>query len=64
MKMTHSAKNKYGFVSGAITAPDEADMSFYVAWVRNNDIVGSWILNSAVKDLTSSVIHGNSAVEM
>lgn len=56
MLMALNAKNKVGFVTGAIAKPSTSDPNFAV-WTRCNDIVISWILNSISRELASSIIY-------
>lgn len=49
-----SEKNKTGFIDGTIVKPDPSN-SKYDAWIRCNDMVLSWLLNSLSKDLAGSV---------
>lgn len=60
MVMALSAKNKIGFIDGSIPAPDAAD-PLYRLWIRNNDIVGSWLLNSISKEVAASVTYSSNA---
>ncbi|XP_043694067.1 uncharacterized protein LOC122644740 [Telopea speciosissima] len=59
--MAFSAKNKMGFVDGTICKPATTDPT-YEAWVRVNNMVLSWLLNSIHCDLAASVLYADSAV--
>lgn len=63
MIMALSVKNKIGFIDGSITKPSTSS-SQYVVWLRCNNMVISWILNSISKDLAASVIYIASAREI
>ena len=62
--MALSAKNKIGFIDGSILKPSATLDPKYSQWVRCNDIVLSWILNSLSKDLTTSVIYAELAYDV
>ncbi|XP_022856063.1 uncharacterized protein LOC111377235, partial [Olea europaea var. sylvestris] len=53
-------KNKIGFIDGSIAKPDNSDDQVS-NWIRNNNIVISWILNSVSKEISASVIYSESA---
>ncbi|XP_073014619.1 uncharacterized protein [Primulina eburnea] len=57
-----SVKNKLGFVDGSIPRPD--DFMLLNSWKRNNGIVTSWILNSVSKDISTSIIFTESALDI
>ncbi|KAF5442021.1 hypothetical protein F2P56_036962, partial [Juglans regia] len=58
-----SIKNKSGFLDGTIPTPDLADPS-YVSWLRCNNILLAWILNSVSKDIASNVFFMTSAKQV
>ena len=49
MTIALSVKNKLGFIDGTISRPVDVDL--LGPWVRNNNIVISWILNSVSKEI-------------
>lgn len=57
-------KNKLGFVDGIITKLEGTNVDLINSWIRNNDIVISWILNSISKEILASVIYATSAYEI
>lgn len=59
-----SAKNKLGFVDGSIPKPQGTDMNLLPYWIRNNNIVISWILNSVCKEISASIIFFASAFDI
>ena len=63
MKISLSAKNKIGFVTGSIKRPSSTDNAFS-SWQRCNDMVISWLLNSIHPDIASSVIYAETAAEI
>lgn len=63
MLMALNAKNKVGFVTGAIAKPSTSDPNF-ACWTRCNDMVISWILNSISKELASNIIYIESAQDI
>ena len=57
MKISLSAKNKTGFITGTITEPSASKKpDEHALWQRCNDMVLSWILNSLEPDLADSVL--------
>ncbi|XP_073046189.1 uncharacterized protein [Primulina eburnea] len=64
MKIALSVKNKLGFIDGSVIKPSESEPNLLNAWSRNNNIVISWLLNSVSKDISSSVLFAESAMEI
>ena len=64
MLIAWSVKNKLGFVDGSIVKPKGIDLDFIHSWTRNNKIVIAWILNSVSKEISASVIFGDSTREI
>ena len=56
MLIALSVKNKIGFIDGSITKPEGNDMNLLNSWIRNNNVVISWILNSISKEISASII--------
>ncbi|XP_031270522.1 uncharacterized protein LOC116128896 [Pistacia vera] len=63
MVIALSMKNKLGFIDGSIPRPDGND-SLLNSWIRNINMVISWILNSISKEISASVIYSDFAYEM
>ncbi|KAL5563154.1 hypothetical protein UlMin_032901 [Ulmus minor] len=63
MLIALSVKNKLGFVDGSIPKPAGIDPNLS-SWIRNNNIVISWILNSVSKEISASIIFSVSAYEI
>ncbi|KAF8387792.1 hypothetical protein HHK36_026447 [Tetracentron sinense] len=63
MSMALSAKNKTGFIDGSMPKPN-ASSTKYSSWVRCNNMVSSWLLNSINPDLAHSVLYTDSAYEI
>ncbi|XP_073027729.1 uncharacterized protein [Primulina eburnea] len=59
-----SVKNKLGFIDGSIPKPPESDLALTNAWIRNNNIVISWLLNSVSKEISASVLFVESAEDI
>jgi len=57
MIMALTAKNKLAFVNGSLLQPAVESGVEYQAWIRCNNMVLSWILNSASKEIAASVIY-------
>ena len=64
MLIALSVKNKIGFVDGSIGKPNGSDPQLLNSWRRNNHIVISWLLNSVSKEISSSILFGESAAEI
>lgn len=64
MELAISVKNKLGFLNGSISKPSLSDQFLYNAWIRNNNIVISWIINSVSKEISSSILYAESAAEI
>lgn len=63
MMMVLIAKNKIGFIDGFISKPCTSSPQ-YVIWLRCNNMVISWILNSIPKELAASVMYIDTAYKM
>ncbi|KAL5537488.1 hypothetical protein UlMin_045929 [Ulmus minor] len=64
MLIALSVKNKLGFVDGSIAEPPSTDANLFNSWIRNNNMVISWILNSISKEISASVMFASSAGEI
>ncbi|KAL5810760.1 hypothetical protein ACOSQ3_027485 [Xanthoceras sorbifolium] len=64
MLIALSVKNKLGFIDGSISKPDGNQIDLLNSWIRNNNIVISWILNSVSKDISASIIFTEYAHEI
>ncbi|KAL5540460.1 hypothetical protein UlMin_042555 [Ulmus minor] len=64
MLIALSVKNKLGFVDGSIAEPPGTDANLFNSWIRNNNMVISWILNSISKEISASVMFASSAREI
>ena len=64
MTIALSVKNKLGFIDGSISKPTGNDLPLLHSWIRNNNIVISWILNSVSKDISASTIFAESTTEI
>ncbi|KAL0534469.1 hypothetical protein IC582_028760 [Cucumis melo] len=53
-----SVKNKLGFIDGNLPRPNE---DLLPSWIRNNNIIISWILNSVSKPISASILFANLA---
>ncbi|XP_042003898.1 uncharacterized protein LOC121752873 [Salvia splendens] len=57
------AKNKIAFVNGALRRPHDDDLLF-LAWLRYNSMVVSWLRNSISPQICSSIIYLDDAHEI
>ncbi|XP_062114790.1 uncharacterized protein LOC133826642 [Humulus lupulus] len=64
MLLPISVKNKLGFLDESISKPSSSDSLLYNAWFRNNNIVISWIINFVSKEISVSILYGESAAEI
>jgi hypothetical protein len=55
MFMALTAKNKLQFINGTLRKPNPSDADHY-SWMRCNNMVLSWIINSVSKEIDASVI--------
>ncbi|KAL5576821.1 hypothetical protein UlMin_018520 [Ulmus minor] len=64
MLIAPSVKNKLGFVDGSIAEPPGTDANLFNSWIRNNNMVISWILNSVSKEISASIMFSSSTREI
>ena len=57
-------KNKIGFIDGSIPKPIGTDVSTLHSWIRNDNIVISWIPYAVSKEISASIIFSESAREI
>ena len=59
-------KNKLGFIDGSITisSPLVNSTTAIQAWIRADNIVGTWIINSVSPKLQGSIIYRDTAFEI
>ena len=63
MQIAVKAKNKIGFITGAISQPASSS-SLHETWERCNNMIISWILNAVSKDIAGTIIYATTAKEM
>ena len=63
MRISLSAKDKIGFVTGSIKPSSSTNDSF-PSWQQCNDMVILWLLNSIHLNIASSVIYVETATEI
>ena len=56
IKIALSAKLKIGFIDGTQAKPADSSPQL-ILWMRNNDLVISWLLNSMSTDIRKSVVY-------
>lgn len=64
MTKTLSVKNKLGFVDASLVELDRTDKGLINSWIKNNNMVTSWILNSISKEIFASISFSNSTYEI
>jgi hypothetical protein len=57
MLMALIGKNKLAFVDGSLPQPSVDAGTEYHAWIRCNNMILSWILNSVSKEIAASIIY-------
>ena len=59
-------KNKLGFIDGTLTisSPLVSTPSAVQAWIRCNNMVGTWLTNSISPKLQASIIYEDTALEI
>lgn len=60
------AKNKLGFIDGSLTisSPLVDSSSVVQAWIRANNMVGTWIINLISPKIQASIIYRDTALEI
>ncbi|KAI5345032.1 hypothetical protein L3X38_012909 [Prunus dulcis] len=65
MTISLNAKNKLGFVDGTLKKPSsESNPDEHAVWLRCNDMVFSWIVNTLDPEISYSVIYCTTAHEI
>ena len=64
MLMAPSIKNKEGFINGTIKQRLTTSTTELQQWMRCNNLVKSWLLNSISHDIGASVIYNEVAHEI
>ncbi|KFK31542.1 hypothetical protein AALP_AA6G125900 [Arabis alpina] len=63
MTTSLEAKNKLGFLDGSIVKPNENDR-YYKIWCHCNSMLKSWLLNSVLKKIYTSILYFKDASEI
>lgn len=63
MEMALSEKNKLEFVDGSLPKPSSSASS-YSLWIRCNNMVVSWLLNSISKELANSILYIDTSADI
>jgi hypothetical protein len=64
MIVSLSAKNKLVFIDGFLPKPSPEDEAMHHTWMRCNNMIITWILNSVLKEIASSIIYITTCEEM
>jgi hypothetical protein len=64
MSIALIVKNKIAFVDGSLAQPTTTDQSLRVVWLRSNNLVLSWLINSIAKDIRSSLLYFTPAFDI
>jgi hypothetical protein len=57
MSIALTMKNKIAFVDGSLAQLNTTDHSFHIAWLRSNNLIMSWLMNSIAKDIHGSLLY-------
>jgi hypothetical protein len=64
MTIALTVKNKIAFIDGSLVQPITTNQSLHVAWLRSNNLVLSWLMNSIAKDICSSLLYFKTAFDI
>ncbi|KAF5459716.1 hypothetical protein F2P56_019638, partial [Juglans regia] len=59
-----TVKNKLAFVDGSLPQPSPNNTKLQVAWLRANNLVLSWLMNSIAKEIRGSLLYFNTAYDI
>ncbi|KAF5443154.1 hypothetical protein F2P56_035737 [Juglans regia] len=59
-----TVKNKIAFIDGNLSQPSSENQTLQVAWLRANNLVLSWLMNSISKEIRGSLLYFTSAFEI
>ena len=57
MSIALTVKNKIAFIDGFLVQPITTNQSLCVAWLKSNNLVLSWLMNSITKDIRNSLLY-------
>ena len=63
VKIALKTKEKVGFIDGSCPMPDPA-LHTYHQWIRVDNMVVSWLLNSIIPELADAFLYASSAYEL
>ena len=64
MSIALTVKNKIAFVDGSLVQPITNDPHLHVAWLRANNLVLSWLMNSIAKEIRGSLLYFTNAFDI
>ncbi|XP_041004094.1 uncharacterized protein LOC121249450 [Juglans microcarpa x Juglans regia] len=59
-----TVKNKLAFVDGSLPQPSPDNTKLQVAWLRANNLVLSWLMNSIAKEIRGSLLYFNTTFDI
>ncbi|KAF5447408.1 hypothetical protein F2P56_032962 [Juglans regia] len=59
-----TVKNKVAFIDGSLPQPSSTNSRLKIAWLRANNLVLSWLMNSIAKEIRGSLLYFNSAADI
>ncbi|XP_042969104.1 uncharacterized protein LOC122301790 [Carya illinoinensis] len=64
MSIALIVKNKIAFVDGSLMQATDGDARLSVAWLRANNLVLSWLMNSIAKEIRGSLLYFTNAFDI
>ena len=64
MAIALTVKNKIAFIDGSLTQPNTNNQSLHMSWLRSNNLVLSWLMNSIAKEIRSSLLYFTTAFDI
>ena len=64
MSIALTVKNKISFFYGSLVQPITNETYLHVAWLRANNLVLSWLMNSIAKEICGSLLYFTNAFDI
>ncbi|XP_073260909.1 uncharacterized protein [Populus alba] len=64
MTIALTVKNKIAFIDGSLVQLNTTNQSLRMAWLRSNNLVLSWLMNSISKEIRSSLLYFATAFDI
>ncbi|XP_057976054.1 uncharacterized protein LOC131163475 [Malania oleifera] len=59
-----TVKNKIAFIDGTLPQSNSGDSRIRIAWLRANNLVLSWLMNSITKEISGSLLYFTAACDV